>query len=103
MRVNNTHPIQHSYRALAARISLLCCGILTASLPLLAQTSQLPEGASVSALGRTAKVRANGSFTISSVPANLGNFRIRLVGGDGTKAFSVCLMPVLNGFTVVPS
>src|SRR5688500_13850759 len=67
-----------------------------------AQAANLPQGSTVSALGRTALVRSDGSFTISGVPANAGRFRVRLVHPDGRKAQSECLTPVLRGITIVP-
>jgi sugar lactone lactonase YvrE len=55
--------------------------------------ARLPAGATVSALGRTARVRGDGSYTISNVPATIGRFRVRLVAPDGTSAQSDCLNP----------
>lgn len=65
--------------------------------------SNLPEGAVVSALGRTARVRSDGSFTIPTVPVTLGRFRVRLVTLDGQVGMSDCLTPVVNGITIVPA
>ena len=53
-------------------------------------------------MGRTAKVRSDGSYTISSVPATLGMFRVRLVGTNSQLAQSDCVMPVLFGTTLIP-
>src|SRR5215213_2090036 len=64
--------------------------------------STLPEGATVSALGRTAQVRSDGSFSISNVPSNIGQIRIRLIHPNGLTAESGCLAPVNRGFTFVP-
>lgn len=86
---------------LALLVGQMCCLFVPRNC--FAQSNILPEGASVSALGRTAKVRADGSFAISSVPANLGNFKIRLVGTDGLQAVSACLIPVANSITIVPA
>ena len=66
------------------------------------QNGTLPEGATVSALGRTAQVRSDGSFTISNVPANTGRFRVRLIHPNGTTAESNCLTPIERGTTLVP-
>lgn len=62
----------------------------------------LPEGATVSALGRTAQVRSDGSFSIPNVPSNIGPFRIRLIHPNGLTAESGCLSPVNRSFTFVP-
>ncbi|HEX7772432.1 MAG TPA: Ig-like domain-containing protein, partial [Pyrinomonadaceae bacterium] len=70
------------------------------AIPVCAQT--LPEGATVSALGRTAQVRSDGSFSISNVPSDVGPFRIRLIHPNGLTAESGCLTPVNRGFTFVP-
>ncbi len=64
--------------------------------------STLPEGATVSALGRTAQVRSDGSFSISNVPSNIGRFRLRLIHPNGLTAESDCLTAVNRGFTFVP-
>ncbi|HSE19280.1 MAG TPA: beta-propeller fold lactonase family protein [Pyrinomonadaceae bacterium] len=66
------------------------------------QPTTLPEGATVSALGRTAQVRSDGSFSISNVPSDIGRFRIRLIHPNGLTAESGCLTPVNRGFTFVP-
>ena len=66
------------------------------------QNGTLPEGATVSALGRTSQVRSGGSFIISNVPSNFGRFRVRLIHPDGTTAESNCLTPVDRGTTIVP-
>jgi DNA-binding beta-propeller fold protein YncE len=67
------------------------------------QNNPLPEGATVSALGRTALVRDDGSFIIPNVPSNIGRFRVRLVHPDGRTAESEGLTPVDRGTTIVPS
>ena len=81
-------------------LTCLACALMANSVP--AQQTTLPEGATVSALGRTAQVRSDGSFSISNVPSNIGSFRIRLIHPNGLTAESGCLTPVNRGFTFVP-
>jgi hypothetical protein len=83
--------------ASCAALLFLSTGGLSAGEPVI-----LPEGCTVSALGRTALVRTDGSFTISSIPSNIGSFRVRLVCPDGRTGESVCLTPINRGTTVVP-
>lgn len=89
------------------RLGILLLALCLTSLVMVAssgaqQNTPLPEGATVSALGRTAQVRSDGSFTISNVPSNIGRFRIRLIHPNGTTAESGCLTPVNRGTTIVP-
>lgn len=65
--------------------------------------SDLPAGATVSALGQTGLVRSDGSFIIAGVPSTAGNFRVRLIHPDGRTAQSDCQSPVEKGYTVISS
>ena len=102
--------LQHNLNATQRKICryifailLLCALSIMWVVPTNAQqNNNLPEGATVSALGRTAQVRSDGSFTISNVPATIGRFRVRLIHPDGRTAQSTCLAPVLRGTTLVP-
>lgn len=87
-----------------AFIIMLTClaSVLTANAVHAQVLSTLPEGSTVSALGRTAQVRSDGSFSIPNVPSNIGPFRIRLIHPNGLTAESGCLTPVNRGFTFVP-
>jgi 6-phosphogluconolactonase len=89
-------------RNLSMASFVLCIAGLLWMMPASAQQSTLPEGATVSALGRTAQVRSDGSFSIPNVPSNIGPFRIRLIHPNGLTAESGCLTPVNRGFTFVP-
>ncbi len=87
----------------AVTILIICLANLLWVVPTGAQqNSTLPEGATVSALGRSAQVRSDGSFTISNVPSNIGRLRVRLIHPNGTTAESNCLTPVDRGTTLVP-
>jgi len=93
---------RNSHR-LAFIILLTCLAcVLMANSIAAQQPTTLPEGATVSALGRTAQVRSDGSFSISNVPSDIGRFRIRLIHPNGLTAESGCLTPVNRGFTFVP-
>jgi len=85
----------HPARPLGALV--LCAAALVGFSPAGRSQGVCPEGSTVSALGRTAFVRADGSFTISNVPATLGNFRVRLICLDGRMGESGCLAPVVGG------
>lgn len=89
-------------RRVTATLSLCALSLLIATSVGAQQPTTLPEGATVSALGRTAQVRSDGSFSISNVPSNIGQFRIRLIHPNGLTAESGCLTPVNRGFTFVP-
>ncbi len=94
---------QRNFQRPAVMILSLCAASLLAAISVAAQqNSNLPEGATVSALGRTAQVRSDGSFSISNVPSNIGRLRIRLIHPNGFTAESDCLTPVNRGFTFVP-
>ncbi len=86
-----------------AEIFFLCLINLLLTLPANAQQDiTLPEGSTVSALGRSTQVRSDGSFSIPNVPSNVGPFRVRLIHPDGRTAQSSCLTPVNRGITLVP-
>ena len=93
---------QNSRRGVIAILLLCAATLLWAPHIGAQQNNTLPEGATVSALGRTAQVRSDGSFTISNVPSNIGRFRVRLIHPNGATAESSCLTPVDRGTTLVP-
>ena len=91
-----------SHRRITIRLLLCVAALLVIASVNAQQSDTLPEGATVSALGRSAQVRSDGSFSISNVPANIGRFRVRLIHPNGMTAESNCLTPVDRGTTLVP-
>jgi outer membrane protein assembly factor BamB len=69
---------------------------------LASQATEVPLGASISALGRTSIVTTRGTFTIPNVPANLGRFRVRMITRDGRAAESACISPIPRKLIAVP-
>ena len=93
---------RYTYIKITSLLLILVVNVSWATLVSAQQSSILPEGATVSALGRTAQVQRDGSFIIFSVPATIGPFHVRLIHRNGMTAQTDCLIPVNGGFTVTP-